>query len=286
MDPVLISLGVGLAAAVLLIRMLRERLDGNREPSPRLLWASVVSLLLGAAFQNTPPAALLILGCWWGTGIFFTSRRTGIRVTVLLLLAPLPLHPTYFSPLFGPTFGEGEPSFLAYALLWLLAVGSAAVFAASTYGTIWLWDISREAVAGQRARAQLAVTQERLRFARDMHDLLGHSLSALAVKSQLAGRLVERAPDRAVAEITEVQALARQALQQVHPHQRGGTGPAHDQGGGEGQHRRQARRDRDQGHQQAHGHQPGHRHRAGALQDTGTGRVQAPQVSERPSGQQ
>ncbi len=203
----LLAVGV----AVLLIGLLRQRLDGDRKPDPKLLWASVGLLLLCTAFLNTPPAALIMIGCWWGTGIFFASRWNGVLVTVLLLVAPLPLLPTFAA--FFERAGVFSP--LVYGLLWAYAVFFALVFAFSTFGTVWLWDISREAVDGQRARAQLAVTQERLRFARDMHDLLGHSLSALAVKAQLAGRLVDRAPDRASAETAEVQALARQALQQV-----------------------------------------------------------------------
>ncbi|MEU3015768.1 histidine kinase [Nocardiopsis sp. NPDC007018] len=196
--------------AVLLLLLLRERLDGNRQPSPPLLWASVALVLLSAVLLNTPPVALVIIGAWWGTAVFFTSRSTGLLISVLLLVSPLPLIPT-FSAFFEPN--GVNPA--AYGLLWYLAVFVALVFAFSTFGTIWLWDISREAVAGQRASAQLAVTQERLRFARDMHDLLGHSLSALAVKAQLAGRLVDRAPDRAASEIAEIQGLAGKALQQV-----------------------------------------------------------------------
>lgn len=196
--------------ACLLIRLLRERLDGNRRPSPRLFWVSVVLLLLSAVFLNNPFLALIMIGAWWGTGILFTTGRPGAVVSALLLLSPLPLIPT-----FAPVFETNAFNPLVYGLVWLLAVIVALTFLFSTFGTIWLWDISREAVAGQRARAQLAVTQERLRFARDMHDLLGHSLSALAVKAQLAGRLVDRAPDRAVTEIAEVQGLAGQALQQM-----------------------------------------------------------------------
>ncbi|WP_017544270.1 sensor histidine kinase [Nocardiopsis prasina] len=196
--------------AGLLIRLLRERLDGNRRPSPGLFWLSVVLLLMGAVFLNNPAVALIMMGAWWGTGILFTTRWPGVVVTVLLLFAPLPLIPTFSAVLEPNGFNP-----LVYGLVWLLAVIVALTFLFSTFGTIWLWDISREAVAGQRARAQLAVTQERLRFARDMHDLLGHSLSALAVKAQLAGRLVDRAPDRALTEIAEVQGLAGQALQQM-----------------------------------------------------------------------
>ena len=70
----------------------------------------------------------------------------------------------------------------------------------------------------RRAREELAraaVDEERLRFARDLHDLLGHSLSTIVLKSELAGRLVPRATGRAAAEIAEVERTARDALQQV-----------------------------------------------------------------------
>jgi len=63
--------------------------------------------------------------------------------------------------------------------------------------------------------AELAVTQERLRFARDLHDLLGYSLSAITLKSELAHRLVAREPDRAKAELTEIIDTSRQALDDV-----------------------------------------------------------------------
>ncbi|MCP2343114.1 sensor histidine kinase [Actinomadura rupiterrae] len=63
--------------------------------------------------------------------------------------------------------------------------------------------------------ARLASDAERNRIARDLHDLLGHSLTAITVKSNLARRLAEGGADRAVAEITEVERLSRQALGEV-----------------------------------------------------------------------
>lgn len=63
--------------------------------------------------------------------------------------------------------------------------------------------------------ARLAVSDERLRIARDLHDLLGHNLSLIALKSELARRLVETAPERAISEIREVEAVAREALREV-----------------------------------------------------------------------
>jgi two-component system sensor histidine kinase DesK len=56
------------------------------------------------------------------------------------------------------------------------------------------------------------VANERLRIARDLHDLLGHSLTLITVKSQLAGRVVMGAPERAQSEIEQIEAVARAAL--------------------------------------------------------------------------
>jgi two-component system sensor histidine kinase DesK len=64
-------------------------------------------------------------------------------------------------------------------------------------------------------RARLAVAEERLRFARDLHDLLGHSLSLITLKSELAGRLMRMPGDRAEAEIADIERVARRALREV-----------------------------------------------------------------------
>lgn len=63
--------------------------------------------------------------------------------------------------------------------------------------------------------AQLAKVAERERIARDLHDLLGHTLSVVVLKAELAGRYFERDQERARQEIAEVETISRQALQQV-----------------------------------------------------------------------
>lgn len=63
--------------------------------------------------------------------------------------------------------------------------------------------------------ATLSVAAERERIGRDLHDILGHSLTAISIKSGLAGRLVEVDPTAARAQIAEVEAIARQALADV-----------------------------------------------------------------------
>jgi|tagenome__1003787_1003787.scaffolds.fasta_scaffold20990057_19 two-component system sensor histidine kinase DesK len=61
----------------------------------------------------------------------------------------------------------------------------------------------------------LAKVAERERIARDLHDVLGHTLSVITLKSELAGKLIDRDPERAGKEIREVEQISRQALSDV-----------------------------------------------------------------------
>ena len=62
---------------------------------------------------------------------------------------------------------------------------------------------------------RLAAVAERERIGRDLHDLLGHTLSLIAIKSELAGKLIERDREAAAREVDEVSHIAREALKQV-----------------------------------------------------------------------
>jgi len=83
------------------------------------------------------------------------------------------------------------------------------------YGVARLTLANEELVAAREELATLAVANERLRFARDMHDLLGHSLTVIRAKSELAARLAPADPARAGVEMDEVERLAREALAEV-----------------------------------------------------------------------
>ena len=74
---------------------------------------------------------------------------------------------------------------------------------------------NQELRTAREENARLAVSEERLRFARDLHDLLGHSLSLIVLKSELAGRMIERDAGRAAAEVHDIESVARQALVEV-----------------------------------------------------------------------
>jgi two-component system, NarL family, sensor histidine kinase DesK len=63
--------------------------------------------------------------------------------------------------------------------------------------------------------ARLATIAERERIARDLHDLLGHTLSVITLKAELAGKLIPIQPERAQEEIAQIEATSRQALSEV-----------------------------------------------------------------------
>jgi glucose-6-phosphate-specific signal transduction histidine kinase len=74
------------------------------------------------------------------------------------------------------------------------------------------WRLALELDQACQDAAELGATRERLRFAEDLHDILGHALEVVSLKSELAARLGQVDPARAHAEMVEVQRLARGAL--------------------------------------------------------------------------
>ncbi|MFI6864503.1 sensor histidine kinase [Streptomyces sp. NPDC050421] len=89
------------------------------------------------------------------------------------------------------------------------------------YGLSRLSELVAEVHRSRAELARLAIAQERLRFARDLHDLLGYSLSAITLKCELTYRLVPKQPERAQEELTEILQTARQALTDVRAVTRG-----------------------------------------------------------------
>jgi two-component system sensor histidine kinase DesK len=73
----------------------------------------------------------------------------------------------------------------------------------------------RELREARETVAHLAATEERLRLARDLHDLLGHSLSLITLKSELAGRMLPDRPQGAAQQVADIEKVSRQALVDV-----------------------------------------------------------------------
>ena len=98
---------------------------------------------------------------------------------------------------------------------WEIAVAPFVIVGVSMIVVSRLVTTVRELREAREEIARLAVSEERLRFARDLHDLLGHSLSLIALKSELAGRLLPVAPEKAEEEMRDIEDVARRALREV-----------------------------------------------------------------------
>ncbi|MFI0236458.1 histidine kinase [Streptomyces sp. NPDC016845] len=84
-----------------------------------------------------------------------------------------------------------------------------------TAAILSLSDAVRELRAAREELARRAVEKERLRFSRDLHDLLGHTLSVIVVKSEAARRLAPRSIDAALEQVSDIEAVGRQALTEI-----------------------------------------------------------------------
>ncbi|MEU4149835.1 sensor histidine kinase [Streptomyces sp. NPDC026659] len=86
------------------------------------------------------------------------------------------------------------------------------------FAMVGVGQLVRTTVELRKARAtvaQLAANEERLRLARDLHDLLGHSLSLITLKSELAGRMLPGQPEKAAQQVADIERVSRQALVDV-----------------------------------------------------------------------
>ncbi len=108
--------------------------------------------------------------------------------------------------------GSGPVGTVTVALLlFLLGMWSMTAVRASAWFLAVMWEV--EAARGTQAR--LAVAEERLRFSRDMHDVLGRNLAVIALKSELATQLSRRGSAAALDEMDEVQRIARESQREL-----------------------------------------------------------------------
>jgi two-component system sensor histidine kinase DesK len=111
--------------------------------------------------------------------------------------------------LVGTDIAEGAPDWNAASILVVLTI--------AMFGTRQVIMANAELRAARDEIATLAVAEERSRMARDLHDVLGHSLTTIAVKAGLARRILESSGDDqlAIAELRDVETLSRTALGEV-----------------------------------------------------------------------
>jgi len=81
--------------------------------------------------------------------------------------------------------------------------------------SIWMLGVVWELDRSRHVQASLAVAEERLRFARDLHDVVGRTLSTVALKAELAAQLAKRGRDEAIDEMLEVRRIAQDSLAEM-----------------------------------------------------------------------
>ncbi|MCA2220129.1 sensor histidine kinase [Nonomuraea aurantiaca] len=192
-----------LAALAFLPLILRDAYDDRPRPTAKLVACGLFSAAAVALVPSSVTA-----GSWEMAGSLWLS----------VLALYLPLRAT-------ACVGAGLVALTAFYVSavsdrpWPSLLFSVTLSAVLLPGTMmlwrWLWWTIREAYDSREAKATLAVSNERLRFARDLHDLLGHSLSVLTLKSELAAKLATIDAGKAAAEMADVRRLAAESLAEV-----------------------------------------------------------------------
>ncbi len=182
------------------IRLRADRANLQDEPSARtgVLWLGVLVVL--------------------GLLVTLTLGQVGTATAVYVAVAAMMLFPFAVAAAVTVTIavlvlvtGEVVPD-------WDRSIGLAFSVGAAALAVFGIRSMLRrniDLIRANEENADLLVENERTRFARDLHDILGHSLTVITVKAELAGRLMDADPARARAEIADLERLSRDALADV-----------------------------------------------------------------------
>jgi len=143
----------------------------------------------------------------WSLLFYYVVALAGIRLPRPWNIAAVPATAVIAGT--ASSLGGADSSAVGGLVLSLLGIGAAMVAMGEIMRT------NRELVDARAEMARLAVADERARFARDLHDLLGHSLSVIALKAQLARRRLPDDPETAAADVADIEAVTRDALREV-----------------------------------------------------------------------
>jgi two-component system, NarL family, sensor histidine kinase DesK len=199
-------IGVGLAIIVVFSALYLILVPNWPSPGRYRLSGLAALALLAAAFcvfYGQTGAVALWIFVSSASGLLVVNRRraawTVLGCVVCYIIFSRTTHVD------GATFlGNVLPVFIGFAMI----------------GLRRQFELTAELSQAREEVAKLAASEERLRLARDLHDLTGQSLSMISLKSELAARLLRRLPagedrDRAIAETEEVAAVGRQTLHDI-----------------------------------------------------------------------
>ncbi|WP_346769260.1 sensor histidine kinase [Planctomonas sp. JC2975] len=198
----------------------------NKPPVVAGILMTALIALIAAIYVVTPPLI-------WGRPWPVAAASYAVFIAITCLGIPMIGENVIWLWIFVPVMSAMSWQPRAFTLLTILVIVIAqltVIVLTGTFADYWysvaltasigvmMFAFAQQIQAVQRLRdaqseiARLAVVDERERFARDMHDVLGHSLTVVTVKSELARRLVSREPERAEEELADIERLSRAAL--------------------------------------------------------------------------
>lgn len=172
-------------------------------------------------FWVKPPVNYVLLAGMAAMGLGLGHHNVGASVFIIFTASFIPW-----------VFGTAKRAFAALAALIVLLGADALLF----HAPVWFWANSMVVALGvcgsnihfaEKNRADhklrmaqgeiehLAKVAERERIARDLHDVLGHTLSLIVVKSTLAGKLLDRYPEKARSEVADIEKVSREAMAEI-----------------------------------------------------------------------
>jgi signal transduction histidine kinase len=199
-----VTASVLVIAALLAVSLFARR----RFPVAVLVISIGLSVLLMIAGVSGP-----VVGLSPALSLFAASRALSTRM--FLITSVLSISVLVGTFMFIYPFDLADPALFAFTALQVIAVATA-VAAKSRRENIELLELRAvEAEESKESEARTRVGAERLRIARDLHDLIGHQLAATSLHAELAERLVEKNPDAALDSLGAIKRSARQSLSEL-----------------------------------------------------------------------
>jgi signal transduction histidine kinase len=204
----------------------RPLTDGQR-PSEVWAYLLVAAICVPFAFHRRYPVAAISVAC--GALILYAAGRYAAYpgIPIFVLVAGISLHSTRSRALLAA--GLGAVAISVGVLLQPEGVATASTWVASllALAVAWLWgenlrnrrarwaameERARRLEAEREERDRQAVTAERLRIARELHDVVAHSMSVIAVQSGVANHVIDSRPAQARQALATIEATSRSAL--------------------------------------------------------------------------
>ncbi|MFJ7078719.1 sensor histidine kinase [Streptomyces sp. NPDC098781] len=192
---------------------------GRRAQPLRAMWGlgcvALVVVVASTLIARYGPAGEDIdtgVGTVLGGTLAFTVGTLALGVGSRRRVSAIVVGTAAATGLVALTLGSPVPAALGASVAVLFACG---LLALTSGFSVWLLNAVYELDEARETRARLAVAEERLRFGRDLHDVIGRNLAVIALKSELSVQLARRERPEAVDQMIEVQRIAHESQREV-----------------------------------------------------------------------